>query len=95
MARYTAWPTFLLVNALVWAAMTVILVLVPDSLERVLGLEFARVIGWAVACGVWVVVVESAWKARFGAFARFVGQFVLWVSAALVAMWISEMARTW
>lgn len=93
MAQRTGLTAFLLVNALVWALMTTILVLVPDNLERWLGLQLARIIGWAVACGVWVVVVESAWKARYGPFTRFVAQFVLWVSAALVAIWISEMAR--
>ena len=49
---------------LVWVLMTAILVVVPDPLERWLGLELARVLGWAVACGVWVVAVESQWKAR-------------------------------
>jgi hypothetical protein len=95
MAQRTGLAAFLLVNALVWVLMTTILVLVPDNLERWLGLQLARVIGWAVACGVWVVVVESGWKARYGPFVRFIGQFVLWVSAALLAMWISEQARAW
>ncbi|MEO8482723.1 MAG: hypothetical protein ABI634_10970 [Acidobacteriota bacterium] len=95
MAQRTGRAAFLLLNALVWVLMTTILVLVPDSLERWLGLEVARVVGWAVACGAWVVVVESAWKIRYGPFTRFAGQFVLWVSAAMVAMWISELARAW
>ena len=93
MPQRTGLTAFLLVNALVWALMTTILVLVPDTLEPWLGLQLARIVGWAVACGVWVVVVESGWKARYGPFVRFLGQFALWVSAALVAMWISEMAR--
>jgi len=95
MAQRTGLSTFLLVNVLVWALMTTILVLVPDALERWLGFELARVLGWAVACGVWVVVVESAWKARFGPFTRVGCQLLIWISAALVAMWISEQARAW
>jgi hypothetical protein len=42
-----------------------------------------------------VVVVESSWKARYGPFVRFFAQLVLWVSAAIVAMWISDQARIW
>jgi hypothetical protein len=82
-----------LTNAVVWLAMTVILVVVPDTLERWMALQFARAIGWAVACGVWVVVVESEWKARDGPIVRFGVQFVLWLSAALVAIWISDAFR--
>lgn len=82
-------------NAVIWFLMTAILVVVPDTLERWLGLEIARVVGWAVACGVWVVAIESEWKARFGPVWRFVLQLVLWVSAALLASWISDQARPW
>ena len=57
------------------------------------GLEFARVIGWAVACAVWVVLVERQWQARIGPFLRFFAQLVLWVGAALLAIWISEQFR--
>ena len=46
--------------------MVVILVVVPDSLERWLSLEIARVVGWAVACAVWVVAVERHWQQRVG-----------------------------
>lgn len=84
---------FVLATAAVWLLMTVILVLVPDALERWLGLEIARVVGWAVACGVWVVTIESQWQARVGPFKRFVFQLLLWISAALVAIRISEMTR--
>lgn len=84
---------FLVKNAVVWVAMTAILVVVPDTLERWMTLQIARVLGWAVACGVWVVVVESEWKARYGPVTRFAIQFVLWVSAALVAIWISDAVR--
>ena len=73
--------------------MVAILVVVPDSLERWLSLEVARVVGWAVACAVWVVAVERQWQQRVGPFARFFLQLTLWVSAALVAIWISDQAR--
>jgi hypothetical protein len=80
-------------NALVWALMTAILVVVPDSLERWLPLPLSRVIGWTVATSVWVIAVEREWQARFGVFARFFFQLVLWVSAALLAIWISDQFR--
>jgi len=86
------WP-FVLANVLVWLAMTVILVLVPDALDGWLGLEIARVVGWAVAGSVWVVTLEKPWQARVGVAWRFVLQLLLWISAALVAIWISEMTR--
>jgi hypothetical protein len=84
---------FVAVNFVVWLVMVAILVVVPDQLERWLGLEFARVVGWAVACGVWVVAVERQWQQRFGPFTRFALQLVLWVGAALLASWISDQAR--
>ena len=84
---------FLAVNVVVWLVMVGILVVVPDQLERWLGLELSRIIGWAVACGVWVVAVERQWQQRFGPFTRFGLQLVIWVSAALLAIWISEQAR--
>jgi hypothetical protein len=84
---------FLAVNFVVWLVMVGILVVVPDQLERWLGLELSRVVGWAVACGVWVVAVERQWQERFGPFMRFALQLVIWVSAALLASWISEQAR--
>lgn len=86
---------FVLANAVLWIVMVVLLVLVPDALEPFIGFEFARAIGWAVACGVWVVTLESAWKARLGTATRFFLQLVIWVSAALVAAWISDQARPW
>jgi hypothetical protein len=87
------WLRFVLANLLVWLLMTVILVLVPDALDDWLGLEVARVVGWAVAGSVWVVTIERQWQARIGPFWRFVLQLLLWISAALVAIWISEMTR--
>jgi hypothetical protein len=84
---------FIVTTGLVWLLMTAVLVLVPDTLEPWCGLDVARVVGWAVACGLWGVTVESQWRARYGPFARFGLQLILWVSAALVAIWISEQAR--
>ena len=86
---------FLLLNLLVWLLMTAILVVVPDWFEPALGLAMARVVGWAVACAVWVIVVERQWKARFDVLPRLAGQLLLWVTAAVVASWISEQARIW
>ena len=85
--------TFLLANLAVWLVMVVILVVVPDYLERWIPLEFARVVGWAIAGSIWVVVIEREWQRRAGPFVRFLLQLVLWVSAALLAIWISDQAR--
>lgn len=82
---------FVFANVLVWLAMTALLVLVPDWLGRWLGLDIARVVAWAVACAFWVVTIESQWKARVGPLWRFVLQLWLWISAALVALWISDL----
>ena len=91
--RRVSTGSFVLRSALMWVAMTIILVVVPDALERWMRLEVARVIGWALACGVWVVAIEAEWKARYGPFVRFLLQLVLWVSAALLASWISDQFR--
>ncbi len=85
--------TFLATNVVVWVVMVVILVFVPDWLERWVGLEVGRVIGWAIAGGFWVVSVERAWQVRYGPLTRFVLQTVLWVLAALLAIYISDQAR--
>jgi hypothetical protein len=81
---------FIMRNALVWILMATILVIVPDELNRWMPIDVARVLGWAIACGVWVIVVEKEWQARFGPSTRFAFQLILWVSAALVALWISD-----
>jgi hypothetical protein len=86
------WLKFFALNLAVWVVMVVILVLVPDLLARWIRLEIARVIGWAIACSVWVVAIEREWQQRFGPIARFGLQLLLWVGAALVAIWISESA---
>lgn len=85
--------SFVLVNVAVWIAMVVVLVVVPDTLERWLPLEVARVLGWAVAGVIWVMAVEREWRARLGPLARAGLQLVLWVGAALLAIWISEQSR--
>jgi hypothetical protein len=84
---------FVAVNVLMWTLMTAILVVVPDTLDRWLALEFARVVGWAVASGLWVVVLQQPWRSRVGPFTLFTLQVLLWISAALVAIWISDTAR--
>ncbi len=84
---------FVVRNILVWVLMAVILVVVPDQLDRVMPFEIAGVIGWAIAVSVWVIAVEQQWQARFGPFARFGFQLLLWVSAALVANWIRAQVR--
>ncbi len=90
--RGSTWR-FVLMNVVVWLLMVAILVVVPDTLEPRLSMPVARVLGWAVACSVWVVTVEGGWQRRFGVLARFVVQLVLWVGAALVAMWTSDLFR--
>ena len=82
--------SFAAANVAVWLLMVVILVVVPDGLSRWLALGIARAIGWAVACGVWVVAVEREWQQRFRPLPRFFLQLVLWVAAAMVALWFSE-----
>jgi hypothetical protein len=84
--------SFVLKNLIVWLLMVVVLVLVPDTLEPWLGIEIARVIGWAVAFPVWMIVVEREWQARFGPMTRVALQVPLWIGAALLAIWISEQA---
>lgn len=84
---------FILKNVGVWVLMVIVLVLVPDYLERWLGLGMARVVGWAIAFPMWLAIVERNWQARFGPIARFALQVPLWVAAALVADWISGQAR--
>jgi len=93
MAQRSSVGRFVVTNAGVWLVMTTILVVVPDQLERWMPLQFARVVGWVIACGVWVIAVEAEWKARFGPVMRFAAQVVLWLSAALIAIFISDLFR--
>jgi hypothetical protein len=90
--RLAGWR-FFAVNIVMWLVMTVILVLVPDTLDRWLPLEIARVTGWAVASGLWVVALQQPWRQRVGPFTLFTLQLAIWVSAAVVAILISEAAR--
>ena len=84
---------FLVANICAWLLMIVILVLVPDTLERWMPIEFARVVGWAIASGMWVVAIGPLWQQRVRPLTRFGVQFVVWVSAAVIAIWISEQAN--
>ncbi|MEO7888988.1 MAG: hypothetical protein ABIW19_03210 [Vicinamibacterales bacterium] len=93
MARRASAARFTLANLLAWLLMTVILVLVPDTLERWVSLPIARLIGWALGSGIWVMMMERSWCARVGPVARFLVQLALWLSSALVAMVISDAAR--
>jgi hypothetical protein len=90
MAQSSGTARFVLRNILVWLLMTLILIVVPDTMATWLPLGPARVVSWALACSVWVIAVEQQWQRRAGPLARFAIQFVLWVSAALVAIWISD-----
>ena len=87
--RPSVWR-FLLKNAAVWLLMVALLVTVPQELLRWCPVSVARAIGWAIAFGVWTIVVETEWRARFGVFVRFLLQLVLWVTAALLAAWVSD-----
>ena len=84
---------FVGLNVVLWLVMTAILVVLPDQLDRWLDLSVARALAWAVAGAVWVVSIEREWQARMGALARFPLQVVLWASAAVAAMWISDQFR--
>jgi thiol:disulfide interchange protein len=79
----------------VWLVMVVVLVVVPDTLEQWMPLNVARVIGWVLASGIWVAVLEREWQARFGPVVRFTLQIVAWLGAALLAIWISDQFRAW
>jgi undecaprenyl pyrophosphate phosphatase UppP len=84
---------FALANVGVWIVMMVVLVLVPDTLERWLPLEVSRVLGWVMATGLWMILVEREWQRRVRPLPRYAMQVLLWMSAAFVALWISEHAR--
>ena len=84
---------FVAVNLAVWLLMTAILVVLPDVLERWMSLSIGRPVAWAVAGGLWVILLEREWQARFGVVVRFAIQVVLWVASALLAMWLSDQFR--
>ena len=93
MTRRGGAAVFVAANLVMWALMTAILIVVPDALDRWLSLEIARVVGWAVASGLWVVVLQQPWRSRVGPFTLFALQVLLWISSALVAIWISDTVR--
>jgi hypothetical protein len=93
MTRRPSTLPFMAANILMWLLMMVVLVVVPDTLERWTSIEIARVVGWALASGLWVVALQAAWRRRVGPFVLFVLQLGLWVSAAIVAIWISDLFR--
>ena len=80
-------------SSVVWLVMVVVLVVVPDALEPWLSLQVARVVGWVLASGIWVAVVERDWQERFDPVVRFALTVIIWLSAALVAIWISGQFR--
>jgi hypothetical protein len=84
---------FVALNLVLWIAMTGILLVLPDQLDRWMDLSIARAVAWAVAGALWVVAIERQWQARMGALARFPLQVLLWASAAIVATWISDQFR--
>jgi hypothetical protein len=93
MSRRPSQTRFAAANVVMWLVMTVVLVIVPDTLERWMSFEIARVIGWAVASGLWVVALQAEWRRRVGPLTLFALQVVIWVGAAVVAIWFSEIAR--
>ena len=84
---------FGLLSAGIWIVMVIVLVVVPDALEAWMPLNIARVCGWIVATGLWVVVLDRRWQARFPPLLRFSLQIAAWLSAALLAAWISDQFR--
>jgi hypothetical protein len=84
---------FVVQSGVVWIVMIVVLILVPDALEDWMSLTVARVCGWVLASGIWVAVVEREWRARFSPIPRFLLQTAIWLSAALIAIYISDYFR--
>ena len=80
-------------SVIVWLVMVVVLVVVPDSLEAVMPLDIARICGWVLASGIWVAILERDWRERFSPLPRFILQVVIWLSAALLAITISDQFR--
>ena len=70
------------------------LVVVPDTLERWMPLQVARVCGWVLASGIWVAVVERDWQRRDSRRSRgSLLQIAIWLSAALIAIYVSDYFR--
>ena len=70
-----------------------VLIFVPDLLESWMPLHIARVCGWVLASGIWVAVLERDWRERFSPLPRFLLQCAAWLSAALIAIEISDYFR--
>lgn len=73
--------------------MVFIVILVPDLLEDWIALPVARAIGWVVASSVWLAVIERDWREYFSPVPRFALQLVVWLSAVLVGVMISDYFR--
>lgn len=86
-------PGFIFANVCMWVVMMAVMVVVPDTLERWMPLTIARALGWAVASGLWDVVLQQPWRRRVGPLALFAIKLPLWVSAATAALWISDLFR--
>jgi hypothetical protein len=84
---------FVAANAVMWVVMIAILIGVPELVDRWMPIEVARALGWAVASGVWVIALQQQWRSRVRPLTLFAVQLGLWVSAAVVAMWITAMFR--
>ena len=84
---------FVALSGVVWIVMIVVLIVVPDALEGWMPLPIARVFGWVLASGIWVAVVERQWRERFSPIPRFLIQIVVWLSAALIAVYVSDYFR--
>lgn len=84
---------FIVANVCMWAVMMAVMVLVPDTLDRWVSLTIGRALGWAVASGLWDVVMQPAWRRRVGPLALFAIKLPLWVSAATAALWLSDLFR--
>ena len=84
---------FVVQCSVVWIVMIVVLILVPDALEDWMSLPVARVCGWVIASGLWVAIVEREWRERFSPIPRFLIQIVVWLSAALIAISVSDYFR--
>ena len=83
----------MLKTSVVWLAMVVVLVLVPDALEQWIPLDIARICGWVLASGIWMVVLDRDFRERYGPFVRFTLQLAAWLSAAILAVTISDRFR--
>lgn len=76
-----------------WLVMIAVLILVPDFLESWMSLPVARVCGWVLASGLWVAIVEREWRESFSPLPRLLLQMFVWLSAALIAIYISDYFR--